>query len=248
MKKDKLRVEDIKNRFKYQDNFTAQQLYDFYAEGETELNVGTFRWRVYHLKEQGIIANLKRGVYVLENNRIFEPIISSKLVKLYNLIKKQFPYTDILAWDTVWLHEYMIHQPASSLAIIEVEKQAINAVFEMLRNKWQNVFIYAKKHELDHVFSSNNPVVIKPYLKESPTNIKGGIIVPKIEKILVDLFFEKPLYITYHGHEMINIFENIFDKYSVNITTLYRYSKQRSIKENLRKFITSQVNIDKKYL
>lgn len=167
MKKDKLRIEDIKNRFRYQDNFTAQQLYDFYAENEPELNVGTFRWRVYSLKEQGIITNFKRGVYVLEKNKIFEPTISKRLIRLYNLIKKQFPYIYILAWDTVWLHDYMVHQPTSSLAIIEVEKEAINAVYQILIGKRQNVYLYSKKNELDHLFP-NNPVVIKPYLKESP--------------------------------------------------------------------------------
>ncbi|ACV62682.1 hypothetical protein Dtox_1834 [Desulfofarcimen acetoxidans DSM 771] len=248
MKKDRMRLDEIRNRFGNQDSFTAQQLYSFYSEQEADLNVGTFRWRVHHLKELGIIRNLKRGIYVFESNKNFEPIVSRTLTKLYNLIRRQYPYTDISIWDTVWLHNFMIHQPAYSLIVVEVEKEAINAVFEMLREKMRNVYIYSKKNnDIDYMISSNS-IIIKPYLKESPVSKNKKIVVPKIEKILVDLYFEESLFITYHGQEIYNIFENIFSKYTINITTLYRYARYRTIKENLRWFLLNQVQIDKKYL
>ena len=74
------------------------------------------------------------------------------------------------------------------------------------------------------------------------------ILVPKIEKILVDLFFDNNLLLSYKGDEMINIFDNIYQKYSLNMTTLYNYSKKRGIYDRIKLFLLYETHIDKKYL
>lgn len=84
------------------------------------------------------------------------------------IVKKELPYTDVLIWDTQWLHHFMIHQPAFSLIIVEIEKDAIHTAFELLREKRsEDVYIYSKNSEVEY-YSSNAPIVIKPALKESP--------------------------------------------------------------------------------
>jgi hypothetical protein len=143
--------------------------------------------------------------------------------------KRQFPYTDILVWETEWLHTFMVHQPAFSMLIVEVEKEAIHAVFELLREKRLDVYIYSRKVGNDYYLSSNS-IIIKPFLREAPKMKINKIVVPKIEKILVDLFFEEGLMVTYQGQELINIYSNIFNHFSVNTTTLLRYARHRTIK------------------
>jgi hypothetical protein len=111
----------------------------------------------------------------------------------------------------------------------------------MLKEKKGDVYIYYPKKEINHTIPGNS-IVIKPYLKESPVNRLEKIIAPKIEKILVDLYYEKSLFITYQGIEKNNIFENIFNEYSINMTTLYRYARHRAIKEKIRKYLLSQLS------
>jgi hypothetical protein len=244
-----LRIHEIKNRFKHMNTFSTQNLFDFYLEEEPALNEGTFRWRTYHLKKKGIIRSIKRGLYALENKAVFEPIVLTKLTRIFNLVKRQLPYTDVLIWDTQWLHDFMTHQPASSMVIVEVEKDAVHAVFELLREKRQDdVYIYSKKNDGDY-YLSRDSIVVKPFLKESPTvKMDKVVIVPKIEKILVDLFFEENLLLTYQGHEMVNIFRNIFDRFTVNNTTLLRYARHRTVKERLKEFLINEVQLDEKYI
>jgi hypothetical protein len=247
MKKDTLRINDIIFRFKSEESFSTQQLYAFYLEEEPALNEGTFRWRTYHLKRQGIIRSVKRGLYVLESRKVFEPIISGKLTRVFNLIKRQLPYTDILVWEAEWLHAFMIHQPVSSMLIVEVEKEAIHTVFELLREKRLDVYIYSRKVDNDYYLSSNS-IIIKPFLREAPEMKINKIVVPKIEKILVDLFVEKGLMVSYQGQELINIYNNVFKQFSVNTTTLLRYARHRNIKERITEFLFREIQIDSQYI
>lgn len=245
MRTDKLRIEDIKKIFEGSGYFTSKQLYEFYIQDEPRLNINTYRWRVYYLKEQGLIRSIKRGVYTLENKKTFEVNISRNMLKMYNLIKRQLPYTNISIWETVWVHKFMIHQPNSSLIIIDIDKEAMNTAFEILREKMGNVYIYARKNDISFSMHGNS-VVIKSFLKESPIKKEKMVIVPKLEKILVDLFVDEGLFITYHGQELINIFNEIFSEYAINMTTLYRYARERAVTERLKGFLRSNVQSAKK--
>lgn len=245
----KLRVEEMKERFGDVTHFTYSELYEFFLEKEPGLKIGTFKWRVYHLKEKGIIRSLKRGKYIFEARKIYTPPISNKLKKIYNLQKKQFPYMSISLWDTSWLNEFMIHQTIKSNIIVEVNRDSMNSVFGVMKSKYGDVYLDPNKDEIKkYVLSSDGAYVINPLLVNSPIFLKENVFVPKIEKILVDIFVDENLFIAYQGQERVNIFENVFDNYSVNLTTLFRYASIRRIKERLISFMKTQTSIQRKYL
>ena len=248
MKNYKLKIEEIIEYFGYNNPFSSQELYQFYCNFEGSLNKGTFRWRVYYLKENGIIRSLKRGTYILEERKIYAPTVSLSLKRLFNNVKREFPYLDISIWDTSWLHDFMNHQPFSSITILEVDKEAVESAFNFLRQIKSNVFLKPTSEEVENYILNENVIVIVPIIKESPIIENNKVRVPKIEKILVDLYAEKELLSSYQGQEMINIFERIYKYYSINATTLYRYARNRGIKERLLNFITRDTNIDRNYI
>ena len=71
MKNNKLRIEDIVFKFKGKDFFTYEELYKFNKENEPELKIGTFKWRIYKLKEIGVITDIKKGVFILDSSKEF---------------------------------------------------------------------------------------------------------------------------------------------------------------------------------
>lgn len=249
MRGKKLRVEEIKERFGNVASFKYLELYEFFLEKESDLNIGTFKWRVYKLKEEGIIRSLKRGTYIFEARKIYTPPETNNIKKIYKLLKKQFPYMSISLWDTSWLNEFMIHQPAKSNIIVEVNRDSMNSVFAVLKVRFGDVYLDPSKDEVrKYVLSSDGVYVIKPLLVNSPVFLHENVSVPKIEKILVDIFVEENLFIAYQGQEKVNIFENVFDNYSVNLTTLFRYASTRRAKERLIDFMKTRTSIQKKYL
>lgn len=239
---------NLEENFGYNTSFTAKELYEFYVKSEGELNKGTFRWRVYNLKKMGKISSVARGIYILEEKLNFNCKVTSDVKKVFNIAYRMFPNEEMCVWSTEWLHTYMNHQPFNHFIILEVDKYIIDIIFQEIKEKVNNVYLNPKVNEINKYILNENAIIIKPIVKEAPITKISKIKVPKIEKILVDLFFESDLLTTYQGKEKVNIFEEFFRKYIINITTLYRYAKNRGIKEKIENFLLEDTSIDKKYI
>lgn len=248
LQKDKLRQDEIIVEFKKKDIITYDELLKFYRRDEPNLKIGTFKWRIYKLKEKQIITSFKKGIYMLEKRKKFEPTINVSIKKIYNQVNKKFPYIDICIWETSWLHNFMNHQPFNSLTVLEVDKDIIEAVFQSIKEKRSNVFLNPKSEDIDNYISNENAIIVKPIIKGSPVRTYEKIKILKIEKILVDVFYENELFRAYQGQELINIFERVYEEYSVNVTTLYRYARNRGIKEKLINFISFDTEINNKFI
>ncbi|MDO9341115.1 MAG: hypothetical protein Q7T72_11405, partial [Bacteroidales bacterium] len=65
-----------------------------------------------------------------------------------------------------------------------------------------------------------------------------------LEKILVDLYCDDKLFISFQGDELSNIWKNVFKKYMINISTLFNYSRRRGKQKEIEDFLNSlNINI-----
>ena len=62
-----------------------------------------------------------------------------------------------------------------------------------------------------------------------------------LEKIMVDLFADENLLHFYQGSEMVNIYEKIIDRYSINFTKLFSYAKRRKKEQEIKQFIGNNI-------
>lgn len=234
----KIFASEIRERFKYNTIFTYRELYDFYKLNEPNLKESTLKWRIWKLKQDNVINSVKKGVYCLSKGSSFKPLISNKIKSIYKKINLQFPYAEYSIWDTRWLNNFMVHQPGIYPIIIEVEKDAIESIFSYLKNYERNIHLYnAIKDYVSLYINSDEIIVVKTLFSRAPIIENDGIRIPKLEKILVDLFVDKELYNTYQGFELENIYSNIINSFSINYTTLFGYASRRSSKEAIKRFI-----------
>ena len=214
-------------------------MYNLYLKSEPYLKESTFRWRVYRLKEENCIYSVRRGVYKTGTKSSFSPNISEILKTTYETVQNEFPYTKLCIWETMWLHEFMVHQPSDSNIIIEVEKPAAESVFLFLQESFDNVFYKPDESVMDYyVTSQTRNIIVKNLLTTSPVTFIDNIMIPKIEKILVDIFIEH-IYKIYQGNELRNIYNEIFSRYTVNCSNLYWFATKRYSRQKLMKFINT---------
>ena len=64
----------------------------------------------------------------------------------------------------------------------------------------------------------------------SPLTEREGLILPTIEKIMVDLFKDDELFAPYQGAELQNIFQEFFYTYNINQSTLRQYTNKSNWK------------------
>ena len=62
--------------------------------------------------------------------------------------------------------------------------------------------------------------------------------VPTLEKMLTDVFCDRDIFYFYSGAEMERIFENAFDRYTVDFSRLFAYANRRGKEKEIKNYIT----------
>lgn len=229
-------------------SFEAQELYEVLKKSENDLLLSTFRWRLHQLKTLGKIESIGRGQYSLAKHSQFSIDLNSKLQSIAKKLKKEFPFANYCLWSSDVLNEFTIHQPAMSFAIIEVEKDALSAVFSFLKDEHQSVFLNPKEKEINlYLGSDNKSLIVKTLVQRSPIE-KGKhkkFPVPKLEKILIELLAHTDLFSFYQGSELKNIWREAFNKYSINQSTLNNYARKRCVQEEANALVNEIKSINK---
>lgn len=244
MMSDKLRAKEIKSYFGDKP-FNSNDLYDFYTNYEPDLKKSTFRGRVYTLKNDGVINTLKKGVDTTTIKKNFAPAIDKRLISLFVKVKKQFPYTNMAIWETSWLNNFLVHQAFSSNIILEVEKNAAPVVFAYLQESYGNIYLNPGKNEVEkYIIPGQNNLIIKNLTRTSPLTQRESLIIPTIEKILVDLFTDDKLFLSYQGAELQHIFQETFKTLNINRSTLRQYANKRHVRDRLISFLEKDTDIN----
>ena len=79
---------------------------------------------------------------------------------------------------------------------------------------------------------------MKPLITESPVQECNGVLVPTLEKLLVDLQKDADFFYLQEA-EGFNIFRNAMSLYTINENRLLRYASRRGIRKEIETIIKS---------
>jgi len=226
-------------------------LRSFYRHFDPDLTELAFRRILYALEKQQALAPIGSGIYAVYENGTFPakknyiPAWSPFHQALRQTGQERFPYLEMLSWETGMLNEWMTHQPANNQIILEIEREACEAVFNHLRQKYPGrVFLKPDRMMIErYVQPFPESILISPLLTQSPKRKLSGWIFPRLEKILVDVFADPDKFFVFQGQELVHIFENSFAAYWISEKTLFRYAGRRKVRPKLTKFIETQTGI-----
>lgn len=218
----------IKSYFKEQSTFSKDKLVDCIQSDFPNLKESTISVYLSRLTKEGIIKNPERGLYALNEKKEFSPLVDPKLKRLFNKVKKEFPYAEFCIWNTIWLNEFMKHQPFRFYTVLELDKDVTESVFHMLKEDGKEVYIEPGAETFDLYISNSEDVILLKYLiSEAPIQNIENFVVPTIEKLLVDMTIDTKLYAAQQSEIQI-IFTNAFKKYEINKSKMKRYAYRRN--------------------
>jgi len=232
-----INVEAFKSHFQSQTTFGIRDIWDFYGQFEKDLKRSNLDLRIYELKQMGVIHRVGRGVYSLKVPIYFIPDIDKKTLSLYRRLSKECPYLKICVWHSKWLNQFMVHQIGRFYILVEVEKESVESVFYILKEKERDVFLNPSPELLYQYADSKESIVVKPIVSESPVLLVDKIQTFPLEKILVDILSDE-IFEAYQGAELNNIYENAFERYSINEPKMLRYASRRKRKKEVLERIT----------
>jgi hypothetical protein len=180
------------------------------------------------LVREGVLERIGKGRYRLGTLRLWQPEITPGIKTLYNRLTGEFPYIRVCVWNTSDLNEFMVHQPGRFYTLIEVDKEASEAVFFWMKEAKYQAFLEPNQDFIDKYLSGEKEtMIVRGLVSEAPIRYLSGITVPTLEKVLVDIYCDTAIFASAQGSEMRTIFYEAGLKYSVNQDKMFRYAARR---------------------
>lgn len=233
--------------FKGRSSFDREELFQFYLDFKPDLKESTFSWRIYDLKKKDIIKTIGRGLYVISYKPKYKPMLSDNVLKIVRKTNERFEQIQYAICENQWLNEFTQHQVSNQMIVVEVEKEFTESLYYYLNDSLKmDFFLNPDDKEIEfYISESAIPVVIKRLVTRAPISKlkdkKNVVPVATLEKIMVDLFADENLYHFYQGSELINIYEKILERYSINFTKLFSYAKRRKKEKEIKQFMNNHI-------
>jgi hypothetical protein len=254
-----LYTEKLKQHFRTYSHFSKDDVSAFYNTLGSKVSELDLFWYLYALKQESVINKVSEHQYKLiqDNKPIFSPRIDADLWAINNILTGKFLLEDYCLWSSDWFNDLMVHQVVRNFTVIEIESSVSESVFYYLRDMgYKDTFLLLVKADeilLDrYVFEASNPIVITKIISKSPikkiTQNGASMKMPKLEKLLVDLFCDDALLAAYKGASQQTIFENALTHYDINFKTLFAYAERRKKEAALKTYLHQYFQTELKQL
>lgn len=218
----------INRYFSGNERLSKQKLVGAIKKDFPDWTDNTINMYLSKLKKRGIVNAPSRGIYEMDNHTPFQPNISIRLKRLFNKVKREFPYISFCIWDTAWLNDFMRHQPFKHYVVLEIEKDATESVFAFLAEIHKNVFFNPDEEIFDrYIHHQDDVLIVKNMVSEAPLLEKEKIVIPALEKLLVDMLIDTELF-SAQQNEKEFIMRTVLEKYTLNELKMRRYAVRRN--------------------
>lgn len=213
-------------------SFTLCELAGYVHDRENISDSGLL-WHIRKLIKQNQLSRLSRGLYGKQAKSDFMPSLTEDLRNLYADLTRAFPLIYIVVYSGNDINSLQHHLSANNAIYVEVSKGATEAVFHYLADK--KIRAYHRPTEdfmSNYVDLAEKSVIVKALTTEAPIKAVDGVMMPTLEKILVDINADPDFYYL-QGNEAFNIMQNALSLYSINTPKMLRYASRRGIRETM---------------
>ncbi|MCQ2259627.1 MAG: hypothetical protein MJZ41_16825 [Bacteroidaceae bacterium] len=223
-------------------SFTKKELLEFLKAGTEDVSAGTVHVLLNRLVESGKLAKAGHGLFILSDMikppYVYIPNDAEK--ELSSALKRKFPFVTCCVWKASAITPFMQHIPSMSFILVDVERIAMDAVFQHLQGQYPEsmILLNPSQSDCDRYLNMDNLIVVRPLIAEAPLSTYQGVNTPSIEKILVDIVSEKEFDYA-GGAELYHIYNNVFESIEVNKKKLLRYASRRNRKERIEQILKS---------
>lgn len=227
------------NYASYCQSFDINEISEYLAENIQVARISrtSLSWYLNKLTNEKRLVRIGRGRYEVSHRKDFVPIISEDAKSIYSLLSSNSPFAHFCIYEGMNITIFQHHLSSNSITYIETERYAMESVFHFLKDKDYVAYLKPDEQMIDNYIDlSKKAYFVKPLISESPLQSVQGVMVPTIEKLLVDIFTDKDFYYL-QGLEWNHIFENVYSQYNINISKMLRYAGRRGVRKEIREQI-----------
>ncbi len=232
------------NTFK-QNTFSVEEIGNLYKKKFPNSKNSDFFWALHFLKIEKIIIKVSENLYYIRKKNSYD--VSPLMLSLYEFLGKKFDLGYVCIWTSDWYNQFSNHQIIHNFIVIEIEKESTESVFETLKlHGFKDVFLLQNKKDEEillnrYILETYQPIIVRKMISKAPIQIFEydaiKIQVPHLEKMLVDLFTEDYLLMSYPNSEKLIIFENVLNDYVIDFKKMFAYARRRGNEEELQQYL-----------
>ena len=216
-------------------------LQDLYAhlDGEADISRQTISWYLTKLIESGQLRRIGHGKYAKADKQQFAIVPTKEQRSLNEMLKQHWPYAHFCIYNGDVISPLQHLLSANNITYIETEREATSAVFNHLRDEGRTAYLRPTRELMYNYIDLSQPAIfVKPLITESPVQECNGVLVPTLEKLLVDLQKDADFFYLQEA-EGVNIFRNALSLYTINESRLLRYASRRGLRKEIETIIKS---------
>jgi len=210
--------------------FTASELAA--ATPDTVLQSrSTLEWYLSKLTKEGKLGRIGKGRYSAKALSPFVPDESETDKDLSAILQQWYPDATFCIYKGTIFAPLQHHLSYNALTYIETQRELTEIIFHRFQDEGRRVFHRPdKKVFYDYVDISQPGLIIKPLVSGSPLQVIGGVTMPMLEKLLVDIRCDAD-FDYMGGGEAVRMLENAASLFTLNATKLLRYAGRRHCRE-----------------
>ena len=209
-----------------------------------QISDATFKRRLQqYLKDRSIIR-VGRNKYCIPDKavRVYAYEYSAVATETADLIEENYPLLDFSIFELVQLNEFVNHQLAHNIIFASVEADAIDFVFETLKERFPGRVLVQPTIDLYHRYWQEEMIILEKLVSEAPMG-KPVKWHARVEKMLVDIMADRLILGTVSPSEYPDIYTDVFDRYVVDESCMLRYAKRRGAEKEIRELIQTKTDI-----
>lgn len=212
--------------------FFLSELSEYLRDKETISDAGIL-WHIKRLIKDNKLSRIARGQYGVSAKKEFIPTLTDNVRTIFDIVHNEFPLIDICVYSGSDISAFQYHISSNKATYIEVTKDATEAVFHWLADQGLKAY-HRPSEELmtEYVNLSDECVIVKPLVTESPLIKVKGVPMPTLEKTLVDINVDSDFFYLQDG-ETYYIMKQAQRLYNINQSKMLRYASRRGMRQNM---------------
>lgn len=225
---------------------TKEEIVKIVRDFSIEIKDSSASWLVRQLIDAGLIARVGRNQYcsLVENqnlkNYAYQP--SEYMSKVVIQLSEEYPMMKFQAWEAIQFNYFVNHQIAHNIVFIEVESMLEDSVYEFLRDEYNGNVLLKPNEDVFNLYTGKNTIIVSNLITEAPVNKENEHLV-SIEKFLVDMVCNKLIFMLVEKSEYPEIYEEIFSRYTIDESKLFRYARRRNAEKRLKEYLKRNTKV-----
>ena len=221
--------------------YPRKELISILKNENSEMSDNSLIWMIGYLVKRGKLVHIGRDQYTLSGRKKdeYSPVYSQSAVDIKNHIAGKYPAIGFTIFESTLLNEFLNHLIARNTIFVQTERDTSAFIFDFIRENVQPNVLYKPSEKEYSRYWQPDMIVVLDWTSQAPLNLAAPHDITA-EKMLVDIYCDKTIRLTYSGSEYKSIVNAVYDMYNVDTVRLLRYAGRRNKAEEIKVFLPGE--------